>query len=109
LRSQKRNKDATSGYLLIHQFGQLIDASLAGGIKRAAWIEPDRPQTGALGTLHIVDERIADKKDLLGRQPDSSANRGEKLRRRLAPTDLRADDDVLDRTQLRFAGNHTVK
>src|SRR5207253_9771568 len=58
---------------------------------------------------HIVDERIADKKDLLGRQPDSSANRGEKFRCRLAPTDLRADDDVPDRTQLRFAGNHAVK
>src|SRR5438874_9470840 len=98
-----------SGRVLFHQLGQLVYASLASGIIRPTRIEPDRPQSGGLGALYVIDEIIADVKDLISGQTNNAANGAEKLGRRLPPTDLRADDNMLNRSQFRLTGHHLVQ
>src|SRR5207248_1643022 len=98
-----------SGRVLFHQLGQLVYASLASGIIRAIRSEPDRVQSSGLSALHVIDQVIADVKYLIGGQIDNPANGSEKLMRRLPPTDLGANDNVLDRSQFRLSGHHLVK
>src|SRR5262245_22709545 len=55
-------------------------------------------------TIVVVYHVIANKEDLLGRQSDLLAERGEEFGRGLAPADFRTDDDMFGQSQSGMPG-----